>query len=416
MTFTSIPAISFFSSFPSLSRRLGLALISALLAVLSGCATMDSAISDAHKIYAEGESRKLRPVVNLNEYALALNRFGQMLRIYKQGDPVIYVQTRDIKDATNLSHPLVGAEIPGEVTEMVRTAINRIGANIVYVPFYPDYLVAQAQMGARFGVTMPNYLITGALTEFDRALAGGGRSNNLYSEFGKGRGLTNIGFDRQRVAILSSLGLDLNLVNFSTNQMVPRIQAANVIKVWNLSSADNASLGFYGDSFGFKLEGKYLQGRHSAIRTLVDLSVLELIGKATNTPYWRCIPDGRPDAVVMENMREAFEGLPAPMKIGMVQLTLQKYGQPVQISQQLDSATVRAIQTVYATYLPQAGDSVDVLTWEGFSPLFFNVPMPWDKAPAVVETVPQGTVPLASMRERDIARPELQRFATEGAA
>ena len=363
----------------------------AALTILGGCASMDKAVSDTQKLYAESEQRKLKPAANLNDYSLALQRFGQMLQIYKKGDPTIYVQTRDIRDATNLSHPLVGAEIPGEITEMVRTAINRIGPNVVYIPFYPDYLVAQAQMGAQFGVTMPNYVITGALTEFDRALSGAGRSNNLSLNFGKGRGETDAGADWKRTAILSSLGLDLNLVNFGTNQMMPQMQAANVMKVWNFSKETNASLGFYGDSFGFKLEGKYLQGRHSAIRTLVDLSVLELLGKATNTPYWRSIPGAQPDPVVVGNVRNTFNSMEQPMKIAMIQVMLQKYGQPVQINQQLDEATVQAIRHVYTTHFPQFGDRVDVLTWEGFEPLFFNVPMPWDAPPKVVAQAEAGS-------------------------
>ena len=363
----------------------------AALTILGGCASMDKAVSDTQKLYAESEQRKLKPAANLNDYSLALQRFGQMLQIYKKGDPTIYVQTRDIRDATNLSHPLVGAEIPGEITEMVRTAINRIGPNVVYIPFYPDYLVAQAQMGAQFGVTMPNYVITGALTEFDRALSGAGRSNNLSLNFGKGRGETDAGADWKRTAILSSLGLDLNLVNFGTNQMMPQMQAANVMKVWNFSKETNASLGFYGDSFGFKLEGKYLQGRHSAIRTLVDLSVLELLGKATNTPYWRSIPGAQPDPVVVGNVRNTFNSMDQPMKIAMIQVMLQKYGQPVQINQQLDEATVQAIRNVYTTHFPQFGDRVDVLTWEGFEPLFFNVPMPWDAPPKAVAQAEAGS-------------------------
>ena len=363
-----------------------------LAAVLSGCATTAGSISDAQKLLAQGEAQKLTPTENLNEYAMALGRFGQMLRIYKDGDPVIYVQTRDIRDATNLSHPLVGAEIPGDITEMVRTAVNRIGANVVYVPFYPDYLISQAQLGAKFGITMPNYLITGALTEFDRALSGAGRSNNASVEFGKGEGLTDIGFDRKRTAILSSLALDLNLVSFSNNQMLPRMQAANVIKVWNLSSEDNASLGFYGDSFGFKLEGKYLQGRHSAIRTLVDLSILELLGKVTNTPYWRCIPNGQPDPVVVENMRNAFNDMTPQVKTGFAQVMLRKYGQSVQVTQTLDQPTLDAIRTVYSERFPEMGESVDVLNWKYFQPLFFGVPMRWDGTMAQAGTI----VPAAS--------------------
>jgi hypothetical protein len=161
-----------------------------------------------------------------------------------------------------------------------------------------------------------------------------------------------------------------------------------VIKVLNFTAEDNASLGFYGDSFGFKLEGRYLQGRHSAIRTLVDLSVLELMGKATNTPYWRCIPNGVPDPVVVDNMRTSFEGLTPQLKIGLVQVMLRKYGENVAVNQQLDEPTRQALRNVYSTRFPQVGDSVDVMTWQGFEPLFFGVPMPWDPPLATQAATP----------------------------
>ena len=349
------------------------------LVLLAGCATTENAHKDANKLMQERESDKLLPVTNLSPYAQALGRFGRMLDIYKDGDPVLYMQTRSILDATNLSNPLVGAEIPGDITEMVRTAVNRIGARVVYVPYHPEYLVAQAQLGAKFGVTMPDFLITGALTEFDRAIAGAGRVNSVGIEFGGGNGTVTLGGDVKRTAIYSALALDLNLVSFSTQQMVPQIQASNVVKVLNFSSEDNASLGFYGDAFGFKMEGKYLQGRHSAIRTLVDLSVLELVGKATNTPYWRCIPGGTPDPVVMQNMRNAFNGLTPELKIGLIQVMLRKYGEPVEVTQKYDEPTRAALERVYAARFAEWG-SVDVMSWEGFQPLFFNVPMPWDAA------------------------------------
>jgi curli biogenesis system outer membrane secretion channel CsgG len=360
-----------------LSRVIRPVLAAVAAAALAGCATGPNALNDAARLYGEREAAKELPTANLTQYTPALSRLGQMLDVYKDGDPVIYMQSRSILDATNLSNPLVGAEIPGDVTEMVRTAVNRIGARVVYVPYHPDYIVSQAQLGARFGVTMPDFLITGALTEFDRALTAAGRANNASIEFGSGRGATNIGVDVKRTAIYSALALDLNLVNFSTQQMVPRIQASNVVKVLNYSSEDNASLGFYGDAFGFKLEGKYLQGRHSAIRTLVDLSVLEIVGKATNTPYWRCIPNGTPDPVVLDNMRSSYSALPRESKIGLIQVMLRKYGQNVTVNQQLDEPTLAALRNVYGTRYP-AQANADVLTWDGFAPLFFGVPMPWD--------------------------------------
>ena len=79
------------------------------LAALTGCASTENALKDANTLLQEREADKLLPVTNLSPYALALGRFGRMLDIYKEGDPVIYMQTRSILDATNLSSPLVGA-------------------------------------------------------------------------------------------------------------------------------------------------------------------------------------------------------------------------------------------------------------------------------------------------------------------
>jgi hypothetical protein len=356
--------------------RLGAASL-LLTALLAGCATTGSAINDANKLLSQRSAAQEPPATNLSMYANSLDCFGGMLDIYKNGDPVVYFQTRNITDATNLSHPLAGAEIPGDITEMVRTAISRLGTRVVYVPYHPDYLIAQAQLGAKFGVTMPNYLITGALTEFDRALSGAGRSNSASLDFGKGRGATSTGADLKRTAILSSLALDLNLVDFRTQQMVPRVFAANAMRVLNLSAEDNASLGFYGASFGFKTESKYLQGRHSAIRTLVDLSVLELVGKATNTPYWRCIAHSKPDPVVIQNIRSAFERMAPKVKISLMQVMLQKYGNPIQVTKVMDEPTRKAIRATYAQRFPQFGKTApDMMTWQAFEPLFMNVPVP----------------------------------------
>ena len=68
------------------------------VATLAGCATTENALKDANTLLEEREIDKLLPVTNLSPYALALGRFGRMLDIYKEGDPVIYMQTRSILD------------------------------------------------------------------------------------------------------------------------------------------------------------------------------------------------------------------------------------------------------------------------------------------------------------------------------
>ncbi|MPN40870.1 hypothetical protein SDC9_188410 [bioreactor metagenome] len=132
--------------------------------------------------------------------------------------------------------------------------------------------------------------------------------------------------------------------------------------------------------------------------------MLELVGKATNTPYWRCIPGGKPDPVVVENMRRAYEALSPELKLGLVQVTLRKYGEPVQITQTLDEDTQRALQKVYSERYASLGE-LDVMTWKGFEPLFFGVPMAWDgqlaeMTPPPAARMPQEGVPTTTANDR----------------
>ena len=372
--------------------RFRFGLVALAIALLSGCATTENTLRDTDRLLADREAAKQLPTANLSSYAMSLGRFGRMLDVYKDGDPVVYMQTRSILDATNLSNPLVGSEIPGDITEMVRTAVNRIGARIVYVPYHPDYLISQAQLGAKFGVTMPDFLITGALTEFDRALSGTGRSNSASVDFGKGKGETALGADFKRTAILSALALDLNLVSFSTQQMVPRIQASNVIKVLNFTAEDNASLGFYGDSFGFKLEGPLPAGPPLGHPHAGRPERARTDGQGHQHAVLALHPErrarsrgGREHARLVRRADPAAEDGPGAGHAAQVRRRRDR-----------DAAAGRSrrgasLQKIYSTRYPQMGESVDVLTWQGFEPLFFGVPMPWDAAVGAQAVAPSAT-------------------------
>lgn len=71
------------------------------------------------------------------------------------------------------------------------------------------------------------------------------------------------------------------------------------------------------------LEGKYCRG---GIRPSVRWSTQACSGWSTrrSTPYWRCIPNGKPDPVVVENMRAAYNGLSPELRLGLIGLTLHK--------------------------------------------------------------------------------------------
>jgi tetratricopeptide (TPR) repeat protein len=59
-----------------------------------------------------------------------------------------------------------------------------------------------------------------------------------------------------------------------------------------------------GGSFDYSLKRK--QGVHAALRTLLEYSIIELIGKYFEVPYWRCIPGANADDEMLKKVRDNF--------------------------------------------------------------------------------------------------------------
>lgn len=350
-----------------------LCLLLAALA-LGGCASLEGARSDAKATLVERTQAMSQPQRLATRYTAALEQFGRMLEVYRAGaKSPLYVQSRAITDSTGLSHPLVGSELPNDITEMVRSAINRIGERVVYVPFHPDYVLGHAQQGAKLQVTLPNVLVTGAITEFDRALASAGRGNDLGVFFGKGRGETDAAASRKATSTISRLSVDFNLVDFQTQTMLPRIQTTNSMRVLNEGHEDAFDFAIYGNGFGVTSNTRYLQGRHNAIRLLVDLSILQLLGRHANVPYWRCIPGAQADPVVLQRIAKRHQANDAATKVKWLQDTLKDYGFALEVNGRMDERTRSALDS--AISLLKLPRPVDLLDAELFTSIYINVPV-----------------------------------------
>jgi curli biogenesis system outer membrane secretion channel CsgG len=357
-----------------LSRSVRMVTALAVAALAAGCATPERSRSDADALLRERSQAMAAPQQLATRYTDALVQFGRMLEVYRrEAKAPLYVQSRNIADATGLSHPLVGSELPGDITEMVRSAVNRIGDKVVYVPFHPDYVMGHVQQGAKLQLTLPDLLITGAITEFDRALSNAGRGDDLSVIFGKGKGETDSTASRKVTATVSRLSLDFNLVDFSSQTMLPRMQATNSMRVLNETYEDAFDFAIYGNGFGLQSNTRYLQGRHNAIRLLVDLSVVQLLGRYSNVPYWRCLPNAVPDEVVRERIASGYRNRDSATRTRWLQDTLRDYGFPLEVNGRLDEPTRSALDSVASKFrFTRPGDWLDPAF---FVELYVNVPI-----------------------------------------
>ncbi len=309
---------------------------------LSGCGKMDPRNVDV-------ELPSDVPVVKVTSFDTPLAELGKMTQVYGKR---VYIQGKDIIDMTGLSVYGYG-EIPGDITEMTKSALNAIGGNVVYIPYSPVFINNQMVTGySNFqGKLIPDVVLSGGITEFDRGLETRGRNTdfgvttlpfNVNQHWVPGDTIS-VDYNQEDQESLARITLDFNLLDFRTMSGVARMQTVNSINVYKAVADRELGFTIFGPTFGLKGTVKKVQGRHAAIRLLVQASVLQVVGKYLYLPYWKLVPDMPPDPVVLDKIRQDFRRLSQTEKVGEIQTCLYLKGYNVPVTGNLESRTQAAV-------------------------------------------------------------------------
>ncbi len=334
-----------------------------MLLALSGCANLSPS---ARELADDYRGSPTAPRAATNAYADALARFGRLLEVYTSRPYVI--QVSDVADSTGVS-AMSGGEIPMNLTAMVQSAINRIGERIRLAPLDTTSIAVATVYGT--GLPQPDIRISGGVTEFDRALGSSASKFDFGTTIGRGRNATDLSADYGRNASFSKLTFDVNAIDFRTGMAIPRVQAVTSIRVLNDSQEGSLNIAILGAGLGFERKTRMLQGRHEAVRLVVDMSILQLIGRYLAVPYWRCLPEGVEDEVVLERVRRGYVRLNPTARLKQVQELLMLYGYRVRASGQLDAPTRQALKALQERAQRPFADPTAV---EAYLWLYLNLP------------------------------------------
>lgn len=299
-----------------------------------------------------------------------LTMLGEMTRVY--GTKKLYVQCEQAGDVTGAGLASQ-AEIPLDFTEMIKTAVNSVGGNIFYVPYNPNYIIGQERTGYNIPKSKitPNLVVSAGITEFDRALVGTDRKLDLQLPGSQVSG----GLGGGSGDTLSQITLDVNLIDYDTMTMIPRMQAINTVLVSRGKREGGFGMQIFGAALGYTSGVKTVQGRHAAVRNLVELSVLEVLGRYLNLPYWRYLPEQRPDPLVVGNLKSSFMRTDEKGQILTIQTLLTKYGYRVEPTGVMDAQTQEALKQFKSKSMNLGDSTVDPDT---FIALYVNIPVAED--------------------------------------
>lgn len=259
------------------ARRGAAALIAALL-VLAGCQAVPP---EAALVAAQPRTDPARPGT---PYSDALGCLRDQLAAAP--GPVSTVTIGTVPDAT-------GRITPG-LRDMVASAIADIAGgrsrfNLIEIANRAEGFGLATGIrpdlgGALIGISnirqMAGYQLIGALTQADRANQSRGLDGGVSVNGSEGGvGLTDD---------FSTVALDLRLVDISGGLSVVHA-TRNLLAVRNTGFAIRAgvTIGSVGTSLDYSFDRR--EGAHQAVRTLVELSVAELLGRTAQVPYWTCL-------------------------------------------------------------------------------------------------------------------------------
>ncbi|NTV13509.1 MAG: hypothetical protein HGA96_06205 [Desulfobulbaceae bacterium] len=327
------------------------------------------------------ELEKTAPEAKITTYTLSLADLGRMSEVFSSG--IVRVQCSDIADNTGTSMT-TGGEIQKNITEIMKSTLNSMGGNIVFIEYDPSFI--QNQMATGYSnfeeKAIPDVVITGGITEFDRALEStdsgvDAQASGTFSGVPSWVPSNEVGINMGETGKTSKsrITLDFNLKDFRTLAGVPKMSTTNSMEVNKALKQKELGITFFGPTFGLKGAMKKVQGRHEAVRLLVQLSMIQMVGKYLALPYWRLLGEGAlPDQIVIDSVTSNYYKLSPAFRIALAQQWMYVYGYDVGLTGTIDTRTRVAL----SKFDPNFPAGAQELPEKTFVDLYLN--MPFDAA------------------------------------
>ncbi len=270
----------------------------ALASLLSACATTprdDKAFIE--RTYSEYPP-VVSPVRSITGFTDSLVCMDAMLSA--RGKPPILITSKIFFDASGKSGTAVKELIITALSEMSRQS----GA-FRYVDFEVDltrqdtvqYLSSLMLGMNALELSPPEVYVSGAIGYIDQNVTAKRRSLGISADGRLSGSAFSADFAYDNDVNTSVIALELHLGEMKTRVLLPGIHASNsaVLAKAGAGIEGGGAIKKVGVQFG--LSRDHTQGTGIAVRTLVELGMIELVGKWLKLPYWGCLslPQNHPE-------------------------------------------------------------------------------------------------------------------------
>ncbi|MEP7297441.1 MAG: DUF4384 domain-containing protein [Burkholderiales bacterium] len=262
---------------PSFFARLGLTV--ALAGAFAGCSTLEVEKKTIEQTQVARQGPEQAPFRPITGFSTALRCMDNMMIDYGVRDVSMLVE--DIVDQTKKVNAGTRDMLISALSDMTRrgrairvVAFGRDASNVIS-------FLASAQRQSAYEA-IPQFDIKGSVSQFDE--------NVIRNQKDLGIGIQpflNLGVSRD--AASNILGLDLSVLNTDDMSVLPGVTSRNAVVILRTGRGADGDAAYHKFGVSYSMSLSKSEGQAQALRGLVELATIELVGKLTKTPYWRCL-------------------------------------------------------------------------------------------------------------------------------
>ena len=292
-----------------------------LLTLLTACAVPANVRNDTKfQSYASAADRpSMRPVRSMSNFSESLMCMDRMFREAQL--PTTLITSKQIPDFST--------RVAVATKDMIITALSQM-SRLSNAFRYVDYEVDIARQDTVQNLTTillnnnqiqlqrPALYFSGAIAFVDQNVL------NNRTDIGTSGTRLDTGLSQNRNATI--VALELHLGDFRSRTLIPGLDSANEVIIGNGGQGLDLAgrIGRYGVQFNVGRD--YTQGTGAAVRTLVELATIELVGKWARVPYWQCLTLEQTNPNFQRQIRDWYdEGSPLVYN-NLVQRSLMSQG------------------------------------------------------------------------------------------
>ncbi len=287
-------------------------LSAALITTVSTQALPQSEIgrwNDTSGVVSNAAAPKNSAIKTITNFSQALRCMDELFLAY--GKTGIVVTSTGIPDETG--------KVRTGTKEMLITALAKMTVKsnaFEFIDFHGggDDLARLFDTKGMDRMKIPDYYIRGSITQMD--------DNTIRKTSGFGLAAAFFDFGASSDVAYDLISMDMSVGDAATRKILPQTSTSNTMVISKTGKSGEAGGKIGKVGFSFNLDFSRSEGVGATTRTLLELGLIESLGKFTQVPYWRCLDADVTNPVIREQALETYETLKDSEKIIFIQRKL----------------------------------------------------------------------------------------------